>query len=560
MSTTSIGGTNYTVIGSDSSPVLLKNKGGVKIQWGNKFIDLVKNGKISSEGGVDETSQIKKVETADEITSDGVYLVGETEVWVQAEGSKINVKSGDESFVSYLQDDTAAPREQKVQALKNIGFYYKNLTEAAEVISGIIYVESEQDLYIVSNGVLIPYVPSNANSDTISTGTLTLSSQDVDKITSTKNIRIIANNEEYVELGGNKIAISKDIKANRIYSSEMNNVGYKLYNNSEGKSILEVDTLVWRNIENELKANTTHLSEYELFGDANIILSAENALKLPSTETVSEIESEIVITTEVKCTLKYPHTYVVGDSVYVGNYKSSEKIIFIKCNITQVDTGYIILTYSGYVANISNAFVGQYIYKANSLLTKIQNGTIIVSDNERASTVIGKFKESDFPGLVSSDSNEKTGIYSDGFVGLNSVLYDPIFKKIQSYPKYYDDVVIPENYTDSSHDQVVPNIAWVKSLVNILIPTGSIIMWSGDTVPDGWAICNGENGTPNLIGKFIKADATVGENTTDLDLENKLALTEQVVGTGETSIFTLDKESLVLEPNAYSLIFIMKID
>ena len=45
------------------------------------------------------------------------------------------------------------------------------------------------------------------------------------------------------------------------------------------------------------------------------------------------------------------------------------------------------------------------------------------------------------------------------------------------------------------------------------LPIGSIIMFSGlmSEIPDGWAICNGENGTPNLIGKFIKAWTTSGE-------------------------------------------------
>lgn len=35
------------------------------------------------------------------------------------------------------------------------------------------------------------------------------------------------------------------------------------------------------------------------------------------------------------------------------------------------------------------------------------------------------------------------------------------------------------------------------------IPSGGIIMWSGSTIPDGWALCNGENGTPDLRGRFV---------------------------------------------------------
>jgi len=38
-----------------------------------------------------------------------------------------------------------------------------------------------------------------------------------------------------------------------------------------------------------------------------------------------------------------------------------------------------------------------------------------------------------------------------------------------------------------------------------IIPIGGIIIWSGSTgsVPDGWALCNGSNGTPNLQDRFV---------------------------------------------------------
>lgn len=35
------------------------------------------------------------------------------------------------------------------------------------------------------------------------------------------------------------------------------------------------------------------------------------------------------------------------------------------------------------------------------------------------------------------------------------------------------------------------------------IPLGGIIMWSGATVPNGWQLCNGNNGTPDLRNRFI---------------------------------------------------------
>lgn len=35
------------------------------------------------------------------------------------------------------------------------------------------------------------------------------------------------------------------------------------------------------------------------------------------------------------------------------------------------------------------------------------------------------------------------------------------------------------------------------------LPRGAIIMWSGGAAPAGWALCNGQNGTPDLRGRFV---------------------------------------------------------
>lgn len=37
------------------------------------------------------------------------------------------------------------------------------------------------------------------------------------------------------------------------------------------------------------------------------------------------------------------------------------------------------------------------------------------------------------------------------------------------------------------------------------VPIGTIVMWNGSTIPTGWAICDGSQGTPDLTGKFIRA-------------------------------------------------------
>lgn len=35
------------------------------------------------------------------------------------------------------------------------------------------------------------------------------------------------------------------------------------------------------------------------------------------------------------------------------------------------------------------------------------------------------------------------------------------------------------------------------------IPNGTIVMFSGKQIPDGWFLCDGDNDTPNLIDRFI---------------------------------------------------------
>lgn len=44
------------------------------------------------------------------------------------------------------------------------------------------------------------------------------------------------------------------------------------------------------------------------------------------------------------------------------------------------------------------------------------------------------------------------------------------------------------------------------------IPPGTVIMWQDpDNIPAGWVICDGSNGTPDLLDRFVKCDTTSGE-------------------------------------------------
>lgn len=45
-----------------------------------------------------------------------------------------------------------------------------------------------------------------------------------------------------------------------------------------------------------------------------------------------------------------------------------------------------------------------------------------------------------------------------------------------------------------------------------IFQTGMIVMWSGSVgaIPSGWLLCDGTNGTPNLVDKFVRGTGTSG--------------------------------------------------
>ena len=47
--------------------------------------------------------------------------------------------------------------------------------------------------------------------------------------------------------------------------------------------------------------------------------------------------------------------------------------------------------------------------------------------------------------------------------------------------------------------------AWISNALPASFSTGMILLWSGSvaTIPSGWALCNGSNGTPDLRNRFI---------------------------------------------------------
>lgn len=62
----------------------------------------------------------------------------------------------------------------------------------------------------------------------------------------------------------------------------------------------------------------------------------------------------------------------------------------------------------------------------------------------------------------------------------------------------------------------VPTEKAVKTYVDNRLPAGVIVMWAGDIdkIPQGWALCDGNNGTPDLRNTFILGNGKRGVNST----------------------------------------------
>jgi microcystin-dependent protein len=75
--------------------------------------------------------------------------------------------------------------------------------------------------------------------------------------------------------------------------------------------------------------------------------------------------------------------------------------------------------------------------------------------------------------------------------------------------KWYVDTKVNNTQIDTKQ-YIDGQINSLNTTVNVVvkdssIPKGAIIMWSGSiaTIPSGWALCNGANGTPDLRNRFV---------------------------------------------------------
>lgn len=531
-------GNSYSSAGSSSSDYLIKTRGKVKIQIGNKFIDLLKDGKIN----VDSKFIFKEKEVG---SKDGIYIIGDGEdakVIISIGGSQIDLKGEvGTTYVSFLGTQETTP-EQKHTALQNIGFLYKNVSDVQSngLKTGIVYVESEQKLYIVQDGQLTeftidfsnPYpkqfVLSKSDKDKgalVIKGTGIENSLAFDSLflySSGGNTYVDSSGEVYIRLGEEEkilIGESQVVFSNKVISQTFQSKnatessGFRLYVD-QGESTLEIDNLIVRKGSNLSSNSSSNLYPKYWYRENNLI-SDISEMKDPDNPDQLGYAVDLV----------YQNKFQVNDSLYAfvsikqdGDSASSQILLPLKVEALNTETGNVIYVslqqnliseedYKKLTSDkVLSALKFQTIFLAGrnepiSLIRRDpQNIDLLTSsgftdeqDIKKVQTRIGNVEELN---LLGRENNKEVPIKGTGIYSGNSC-----FLKAQ-YTSLYE---LPPQDSSSKF----ASTEWV----NKLIPKGSIIMFNGlsSEIPKGWHICDGTEGTPNLTGKFIKASNTSGE-------------------------------------------------
>lgn len=531
-------GNSYSSAGSSSSDYLIKTRGKVKIQIGNKFIDLLKDGKIN----VDSKFIFKEKEVG---SKDGIYIIGDGEdakVIISIGGSQIDLKGEvGTTYVSFLGTQETTP-EQKHTALQNIGFLYKNVSDVQSngLKTGIVYVESEQKLYIVQDGQLTeftidfpnPYpkqfVLSKSDKDKgalVIKGTGIESSLAFDSLflySSGGNTYVDSSGEVYIRLGEEEkilIGESQVVFSNKVISQTFQSKnatessGFRLYVDQD-ESTLEIDNLIVRKGSNLSSDSSSNLYPKYWYRENNLI-SDISEMKDPDNPDQLGYAVDLV----------YQNKFQVDDSLYAfvsikqdGDSASSQILLPLKVEALNTETGNII-----YVS-LQQTLISEEDYKkltSDKVLSALKFQTIFLAgrnepislirrdpqnidlltssgftdeqDIKKVQTRVGNVEELN---LLGRENNKEVPIKGTGIYSSNSC-----FLKAQ-YTSLYE---LPPQDSSSKF----ASTEWV----NKLIPKGSIIMFNGlsSEIPKGWHICDGTEGTPNLTGKFIKASNTSGE-------------------------------------------------
>lgn len=485
----SLFGRSYSQVGNSDSDFLIKTKGQVKIQWGTMFIDLIKDGKINVNS--------KFIYKEDSVgTRDGIYVIGEgedSEVWVVVSGVPINLKGTiGNTYVSFLGEQETTSDQKRI-ALTNIGFLYPDLTsvDASALQNGVIFIESEQKLYLVKDGNLEEFklsIPNPFPDQFVIAKTADGVGAIVIQGTGISNSLVFQDFYIYSEDGSSVIQSDVDlqIKASMLEilassvklggtlkvdvvesnSDPADTGGFRIYKDSDGNTVLEIDKVLERDSEPHQL-----FPEYWFLNNC-IIKSASTP---DSTDEVTQADTE-----NVTITFTQEHSYKEGDILVVykkdiqeesegeeeASSSNSYTMVLLEVNSVPDSSTIQVVIPGGADENFTDGLVEQYTFLVKSvdgsLPLRLKNNNLdIVEYSVDGQKLQGKVKTR--IGDLSSIEGESLnghGIYTDHLVLGGTSEND--------YPKYTDtlgDLVASIEIEDTDdYNYVLVSIGLLKAV------------------------------------------------------------------------------------------------
>ena len=485
-------GRTYETVGNVSGDLLLKTRGGVKVQIGSSFIDLVKNGKINVDIDI-----IKEASSKDNIINNGLYLVKDV-LYVKYYDTVLPLSSNTgENQVSYLPQLNIT-QEQKIQAQKNIGIYYDTLEEAQQNVNNGYFYIKERGIYVINNQTLDQVLTLNyLNSNELNLSSVQFNNLHVGKAFLQEN-QLSLNSDFELFLKSQKllnISNSAFTIYNSLLSSSIKDINgiFQLYvDSTSGESYLKVDHIICSDNSKDYQANLCNTQYY--------INNGNNVIKY-----INISETKIIT-----LYLKYQVQYNPGDILHVEFDKDTYDFIIESYN-SQNNTAVVILNDTSLdPSNISQQTICYYKPKDTSLVGfTIQNNTITYG-NDSSKTILGTLPE---------ELSLTNGFYSDCAITKNQILITPkldnpnliniVFKKSNNFPKLEEGWELPKE----DNSQKLATTKWVNS-TKYTLPIATSNTLGGIIVGNGLSITS--TGVLSVGGTLSTISNNVSTNTSDI--------------------------------------------
>lgn len=519
-------GRTYSTVGNSDSDFIIKTRGQVKVQWGKKFIDIIKDGKLN----VDVTL-IKEVSSIDSITSDGIYMLeGSNTVVVRINGVTVSlVSDNSDNYVSFIRPQSTTD-EQKKQAQRNIGLRYSTIQEAItdSAYNGILFIDSDKKLYIAEDGVYTEYLSDISNpynkqiliKKTIKRegegiGALVVSGNGEDnslvigsqlqglQVYKEDNnavvkgvgtmIEIYSDDSHLIELASTGVtfktrtAIEDTLVGDMIQSTNSSSIsGYRLYYDEySGESTLEVDNLITRN-----SVSYVDITYSDLYN-----LCQSGKLKVSQLYRISDFQNEWALTSEDDIVLN--DKYQMEDNGEIMYDDNGQPIVETPKNVIPIVV----------FANTSSSVIGRYLADDIRLLIDYD-----ISFNQNINGLTAK-------GRITKLTDEKGNSCNYDFKHLKfKITEDGVDKWIYTFRNGEEDLSL----TDTCRNNVLTvNNYEIKSETVTVRDNGNIVTLQGTLSDNNFGTINSNfnfSGTANklnvsgtLENVTFKEDSTIDE-------------------------------------------------